>query len=152
MRLRTLISPKHIHCPTPVNCNNKTAVGITNETVKEQRSRSMEMRFFGVTDQVKRGLFYVKWHTSQENLADYFMKHFIAKHHREVRPCYLHKRNSPGLLPQSAAPSTLQGCVGTLPNGYIKSSPLPRVNPKIRVTLGLRYLLIIYPTVSIQRT
>ena len=30
------------------------------------------------------------------------------------------------------------GHVGTLPNGYTKSSPLPRVNPKPRVNLRLK--------------
>jgi hypothetical protein len=43
----------HTQPPTPIHCNNKTATGITNDTVKKQRSRSMEMRFFWVGDQVK---------------------------------------------------------------------------------------------------
>ena len=76
----------HPQPPTPVYCDNQTAVGIANETVKKQRSRSMEMRFFGVTDQVQRSFFNVRWHPGQENMADYFTKHFDAKHHREVRP------------------------------------------------------------------
>ena len=37
----------HIQPPTPVHCDNVTAAGIANDTVKKQRSRSMEMRFFG---------------------------------------------------------------------------------------------------------
>jgi hypothetical protein len=36
----------------PVHCNNATAVGITNNRVKHQQSRSMEMRFFWVGDKV----------------------------------------------------------------------------------------------------
>jgi hypothetical protein len=117
----------HHQPPTPMHCDNKTATGIANDTVKKQRSRSMEMRFFFITDQVNRGLFDVQWHPGQENLADYYTKHFDAKHHQEVRPWYLHMHNSPRILPRAAAPSTLQGCVGTLPNGYICSSPLPRI-------------------------
>jgi hypothetical protein len=123
----------HPQPPTPIHCDNQTAVGIANETVKKQRSRSMEMRFFWVTDQVQRSFFNVRWHPGQENLADYFTKHFDAKHHREVRPWYLHEQNSPRILPRAVKPSALRGCVGTLPNGYTKSSPLPRVNPKVRV-------------------
>jgi hypothetical protein len=34
--------------------------------------------------------------------------------------------NSPTTLPRALAPSTLKGCVGTLPNGYTRSAPLPR--------------------------
>lgn len=36
----------HPQPPTPVHVDNSTAVGIANDTVKKQRSRSMEMRFF----------------------------------------------------------------------------------------------------------
>ena len=38
------------------HCDNTTAVGISNGTVKQQRLRAMEMRYFWVCDQVKRGV------------------------------------------------------------------------------------------------
>ena len=117
----------HPQPPTPVHCDNATAVGIANDTVKKHRSRSMEMRYFWITDKVDRKFFVVLWHPGQENLADYFTKHFDAKHHREVRPWYLHANNSPRFLPRAAAPATLRGCAGTLDNGYLRSVPLPRV-------------------------
>jgi hypothetical protein len=71
--------------PTPVHCDNQTATGIANDTVKKQPSRSMEMRFFWIGDQVKRQFFKVYWHPGQENFAGYFTKHFDAKHHQAVR-------------------------------------------------------------------
>ena len=40
--------------PTPVHCDNKTATGIANDTVKKHRSRLMEMRYFWVTDQAHK--------------------------------------------------------------------------------------------------
>ena len=43
----------HTQPPTPIHCDNFTSVGIANDTVKNQRSRSMEMRFFWITDQVR---------------------------------------------------------------------------------------------------
>ena len=43
----------HPQPPTPIHCDNQTATGIANDTVKKHRSRSMEMRFFWITDQVK---------------------------------------------------------------------------------------------------
>ena len=119
----------HAQPPTPVHCDNITAVGITNDSVKKQRSRAMEMRFFRVTDQVALGNFNVTWHPGQENLADYFTKHFDAKHHQAVRPWYLLMHNSPRILPRALAPSALKGCVGTLPHGYAKSVPLPHLPP-----------------------
>ena len=112
-----------------MHCDNSTAAEIANDTVKKQRSRSMEIQFFWVTDQVKNGTFDVQWHPGAENLADYFTKHFTTKHHQEVRPWYLQEDNSPRLMPRAAAPRALRGCVGTLKDGYSKTSPLPRVNP-----------------------
>ena len=88
----------------------------------------MVMRFFWVVDQVKHGTYNAEWYPGQENLADYFTKHFDSSHHRRVQPWYLHTNKSPTLLPHAIAPSTLRGCVGTLPNGYHRYAPLPRVN------------------------
>ena len=53
----TLEELGHPQPATPVHCDNSTATGIANDSVKKQRSRSMEMRFFWVTDQVKNGSF-----------------------------------------------------------------------------------------------
>ena len=39
----------HAQPATPVHCDNKTAARIANDTVKKQRSRAMEMRFFGLS-------------------------------------------------------------------------------------------------------
>ena len=83
----TLEEMGHPQPPTPIHVDNSTAVGIANDSVKKQRSRSMEMRFFWTTDQVKQGHFAVKWTPGQENLADYFTKHHNSRHHREVRAC-----------------------------------------------------------------
>ena len=123
----------HKQPPTPVHCDNSTATGIANDTVKKQRSRSMEMRFFWVTGQVASGEFDVQWHPGKENLADYFTKHFETSHHREVRPWYVQEQTSPRELPRAAAPKTLRGCVGVQDGGYTKAGPLPRINPSLRV-------------------
>ena len=53
----TLEEMGHPQPPTLVHCDNSTAVGIANNSVKKQRSRSMEMRFFWVADAVEAGKF-----------------------------------------------------------------------------------------------
>lgn len=117
----------HSQPPTPVHCDNKTATGIANDTLKRQRSRSMEMRYFWVTDQVHRKILDIIWQPGAENLADYFSKHHIGAHHRKVRSWYLHTPNSLRKLPRAQAPSVLRGCAGTLEHWYLKSGPLPKV-------------------------
>ena len=61
---------------------------------------------------------------------DYQSKHHVGAHHQAVHPWYLHEPNSFRELPQASKPSTLKGCVGTLPDGYLKSNPLPQVPTK----------------------
>ena len=68
--------------------------------ISPQCSHSMEMRFFWIADQVQLQNFNVQWHPGQENLADYFTKHFDGKHHQEVHPWYLQMKNSPMTLPR----------------------------------------------------
>ena len=72
----TLEEMGHPQPPTPVHVDYITAVGIANDSVKKQRSRSMEMRFFWVTDQVKNKQYLLKWHPGMEYLADYITKQF----------------------------------------------------------------------------
>ena len=60
----------HTHPPTPVHCDNSTAVSIAKDTVKWQRSRSMEMRYFWVVDQCQQNFFYVVWCPGHEILED----------------------------------------------------------------------------------
>jgi hypothetical protein len=118
----------HHQPPTPIHCDNATASGIANDAVKKQCSRSIEMQFFWVKGQaVKCNMFNVRWHPGQENLADYFTKHFDTQHHTAVRQSYLQTKASPIVLPRAAAPKSLRGCVGTLPEGYLRTSPLPRI-------------------------
>ena len=123
----TLEDMGHPQPKTPVHCDNATAVGISNNTIKRQRSQAMEMRYFWTSEKEAQDVYSFKWHPGQENLADYQSKHHPGAHHTAVRPYYLQEENSPLVLPRATRPSTLKGCVGTLQDGYICNVPLPRV-------------------------
>ncbi len=94
----------HPQPPTPIHCDNSTAVGIVNNTVKQQRSRSMEMRFFWVADAVTQGKFDIKYYPGKEKLGDYKSKHHIGAHHTAVQTWYLHKPTSVHELPCASKP------------------------------------------------
>ena len=87
------------------------------------------MRYFYICDLVKHGIVNVKWHPGQENLADYESKHHDAKHHKMVRPSYLHKINSPRELLRAMTPHVLRGCVGTKLGG--RPRPLRELEPSL---------------------
>jgi hypothetical protein len=78
----TLAEMGHPQPATPMQVDNSTANGILNGTVKQQRSRAMDIR----------------------NLADYFIKHHSPAHHRLMRPQYLHE-------PKSIHSRIQRGCV-----------------------------------------
>jgi hypothetical protein len=116
----TLKELGHPQPKTQVHCNNATTVGIANNTVKRQHLQSMEMRYIWVCDKIAQDAYSVKWHPGQENLADYQSKHHLGPHHQAVCPWYQHNENPPLVLPRATQPSTLQWCVGTIPEEYIR--------------------------------
>jgi hypothetical protein len=95
----------------------------------------MEEQYFWVCAKVAQDAYDITWHPGQENLADYQSKHHIGAHHQAVRPWYVHQENSPSVLPRASKPSSLKGCVGTLPKRYILNVPLPRVPRIHRATI-----------------
>ena len=46
----TLEELGHLQPPTPIHIDNSTTVGIVNNTIKRQKSRTMEMRYFWLLD------------------------------------------------------------------------------------------------------
>ena len=117
----------HPQPPTPIHVDNTTTVGIVNNTIKRQRSRAMEMRYFWLLDGEVQKLFRFHYQPGQENLGDYPSKHHSADIHQHVRPYYVHMDNSPTVLPRAAKPSSRRGCAETLADPYKGKTPLPRV-------------------------
>ena len=117
----------HPQPPTPIHVDNTTAVGIVNNTIKRQRSRSMEMRYFWLLDQETQRYIRVFYHPGQENLGDYPSKHHEGKIHQHVRPYYVHMPTSPTHLPRAGKPSSRQGCAEILGDPYVKMVPLPMI-------------------------
>ena len=110
MRL-TLKERGHPQPPTPIHIDNSTTVGIVNNTIKRQKSRSMEMRYFWLLDGKVQQLFSFQYHPGFENLADYPSKSHPGTHHQAVRNYYLHTPTSPRFLERAAKPSKRRGCV-----------------------------------------
>jgi hypothetical protein len=104
---------------TPMQTDNSTACGIANDTIKQQRSRAIDMRFYWVRDRTKQGHFDIFWKPGSTNLADYFTKHHPAKHHQLMRPKYLYvKANKESECEAAIANAllVLQGCIETPTN------------------------------------
>ena len=64
----------HPQPATTIQTYNSNSNGITNENVKQQKSKAMDMRFYWVQDLVQQKNFIVYWRPGEQNLADYFTK------------------------------------------------------------------------------
>ena len=84
-----LIEMGHPQPPTPVATDNTTALGLVTSSIKQRRSKAMDMRFHWMQDRVQQRHFLVYWAPGAENMADYFSKHHLASHHQKMRAKYL---------------------------------------------------------------
>ena len=101
----TLEEMGHPQPPTPIKTDNTTANGIINGSLKQQRSKAIDMRFYWLRDRVQQGQFKIYWAPGEENWGDYYTKHHPPIHHIKIRPCILNEPNSP---------NDMQGCVDIL--------------------------------------
>jgi hypothetical protein len=79
----------HPQPPTIIVTDNQCAEGIANDTVKQKRSKAIDMRFYWIRDRVEQKQFQIYWRKGSENLADYYTKHHPASHHQRMRSRYL---------------------------------------------------------------
>ena len=73
---------------TRITCDNLCAVGIATDTVKQKRSKAIDMRYNWIKDRVQQGFFDVIWAPGKTNMADFFTKVHPVTHFLEMRPFY----------------------------------------------------------------
>ena len=66
-----------------------------NGTIRQQRSKAIDMRFYWLKDRVTQRMFKVYWAPGKVNLADYFSKHHPASHVKKLRKLYVNEPDSP---------------------------------------------------------
>jgi hypothetical protein len=79
---------------TNIVCDNSCAVGIVNATVKQKRSKAIDMRYHWIRDQVQQGKLTVTWAEGATNLADYFTKAHPVHHYVSMRRTYVYTPKS----------------------------------------------------------
>jgi hypothetical protein len=71
---RILAEPGYPQPSTVLRMDNTVALGIASGTMNAKRSKSMDMRFFWIIDQVEQGQFIVSHVPGNWNIADHFTK------------------------------------------------------------------------------
>jgi hypothetical protein len=92
--------------------DNTTATRYSNGTIKQERTKVMDMRFYWIKDRVKQGQFKIYCGPGFQNLADYFTKHHSPAHHKRIRNVYNHAEERP-INRKGIQDSALRGCVNT---------------------------------------
>ena len=81
--IRTLLRELgHPQPATPIQVDNSTADGFANDTIKQKRSKAIDMRFYWIRDRTSQGQFLIYWHPSITNLVNYHTKHHSLAHHQ----------------------------------------------------------------------
>ena len=92
----------HQQPPTVIRTDSETGCGVINGTMRQRRSKVVDMNLNWIKDRCERKQFDIKWAPGATNRADYTTKHHTGTHHRLVRPIQLYM--------EGKSPTTLQGC------------------------------------------
>ena len=86
----TLIEMHHTQPPTPIQVDNSIAVGIANKSIKQKRSKAVDMRFHWIQDRILQEHSNFFWKPGPTYLEDYHSKHRPTPHHIQVRHTNFH--------------------------------------------------------------
>ena len=65
----------HPQPPTPTEVDNETATGFLERTIKQKRSKAIDMGFYWVRDRVNHNQFMIYWIPGANSVGDYVSKH-----------------------------------------------------------------------------
>ena len=71
--------------PSPLQCDNSTAVGFTHKTIVSRKSRSWDLRLNWLRCKEAQKEFRIYWDKGSNNYGDYHTKHHPPVHHEAKR-------------------------------------------------------------------
>jgi hypothetical protein len=75
-----------IQPPTPIFCDNEFAIGLASDTIKQKKSKSIDMRFHWLRDCIRQSQFTITHLPGKLNLADFFTKTLPCAIHQDLMP------------------------------------------------------------------
>ena len=84
----------HHQPPTPLKTDNSTSSAFIDNTIKQRRSKTWDMRWNWMRDPKTKEQIKTYWDRGVNNLADYPTKHHPPIYHKKLRPTYLHVANN----------------------------------------------------------
>ena len=78
----TLAEMGHPQPPAPMEVDNETVIGVLKITMKQKRSKAIDMRFYWVIDRLNQNQFMIYWRPGANNVGGYVSKHHFPAHHQ----------------------------------------------------------------------
>ena len=100
---------------TPMKVDNETAIGFLKITMKQKRSKAIDMRFYGVRDRVNKNQLIIYLRPGSNTVGDYVSKHHspaklsinapknVCVPHSSKSPLYVYRKMSTETIFMSAA-------------------------------------------------
>ena len=85
---QTLIEMGWPQPKSPIQTDNSTAAGFTNNTIVERRSKMMDMRFRWLRCRESQNQFRYYWDAGSKMWGDYYTKHHPDNYHESHRPTH----------------------------------------------------------------
>ena len=82
----TLAEIVHPQPPTPTEVDNETDIRFLKSTIKQKRSKAIDMRLYWVRDRVNQNQFMIYWRPGTNNVGDYVSKYHSPANHQIIRP------------------------------------------------------------------
>lgn len=88
--LRTILEALgHPQPPTRIKTDNSTANSFVKNNIRQRRSKTWDMRWNWLRDDLTKQQITVFWDKGDNNDADYYTKHHPPNHHKISRPKYI---------------------------------------------------------------
>ena len=97
---QTLIDMGWPQPKSPIQTDNSTAAGVTNNTIVPRRSKMMDMRFWWLRCRESQDQFRYYWDAGSKNWADYNTKHHPDSYHEAHRRTHAGIWDPPDTIPQ----------------------------------------------------
>ena len=110
----TLVELGHLQPPIPIQVNNSTYAGLSNDTIRQKRTKYVDMKIYWLQDTLASGKFFVYWQPGKDNLANYPTKSHSASHHKIMRPFFLYVNGEQ--LANLVETRLMRGCHNSTPN------------------------------------
>ena len=91
---QALIKMGHLQPAKKIKTDDSTADGFVNNTIKQNQSKAIDMRFYWLKCRQQQQQLNIYWDNGKNKFADYFAKYHSPSHHKAVCSIDLFDQNN----------------------------------------------------------